>query len=139
MDAPEEIIHDIPDPTPLLPGVALPVWAWALLALAVLAIVLLVLAAFLLRTKGPAAKSIEDSYRISLDQLDALRDHSGTLPLAEVATEASFAIRFYLAACLGEPALFETHEEFTLRADALERLPAGSREHLNPLLEKLAA
>ena len=138
MDPSQEIIHDIPDPTPFLPGVAIPVWAWALATLAVLAIVLLVLAALLLRGKGPAAKSIEDIYQISRSQLKALRDEVDTSPLADITTRASFAIRYYLAACLGEPALFETHEEFTLRADALDKLPAGSREHLNPLLEQLA-
>ncbi len=138
MDTSEEIIHDIPDPTPHLPGVAIPVWIWALLALGLLAIALLILAAILLRGKGPAVKSIEDVYKISRKQLKALRENVDDSPLAEIATQASFAIRYYLAACLGEPALFETHEEFTLRADALDRLPAGSREHLNPLLEKLA-
>ena len=47
-------------------------------------------------------------------------------------------MRRYLAACLAEPALYETHEEFILRGDALTKLPAGAREHLNPLLTRLA-
>lgn len=139
MDPAEEIIHDIPDPTPLLPGVAIPFWVWALLALGVLAIALLVTAAVVLRRKGRARASIEDVYRISRQQLEALRAKSTDSPLADIATQASFAIRYYLAACLEEPALYETHEEFALRPDALDRLPAGSREHLNPLLGKLAA
>ena len=138
MDTSEEIIHDIPDPTPHLPGVAIPFWAWVLLALAVLAITLLVLAVILLRNKGPVANTIEDVYLMSREQLEALRDRIETHPLADIATQASFAIRYYLAACLGEPPLFEPHEEFTLRADALDKLPAGSRDHLNPLLEQLA-
>lgn len=138
MDTPEEIIHDIPDPTPYLPGVALPFWVYSLGALAIFALVLVVLAAIFLRGKAPSMPSIEDAYEISRAQLEKLRDDLETRPLSDLATGASFAVRYYLAACLGEPALFETHEEFLLREDALNKLPAESREHLNPLLERLA-
>jgi hypothetical protein len=118
--------------------VAVPLWLWVLLALAVLAITLLLIAVIVLRAKGPDLKSIEDVYKISHDQLESLRSQVEASPLADIATGASFAIRYYLAACLREPALFETHEEFRLRADALDKLPAGSHERLNPLLENLA-
>ena len=138
MEPSEEIIHDIPDPTPHLPGVAVPVWIWILLAIAVLGVALLILAIVLLRNKGGPPKSIEDVFKLCRENLEALRDGAADTPMAEIATEASFAIRYYLAAVLGEPALYETHEEFSLRADSLDKLPSGSREHLNPLLEKLA-
>lgn len=58
--------------------------------------------------------------------------------MAEVATKTSLILRHYLALTLEEPALYETHEEFLLRSDALKKLPRGSRERLAPLLSELA-
>jgi hypothetical protein len=39
---------------------------------------------------------------------------------------------------LHEPALYETHEEFIMRSDALNKLPTGARNRLAPLLNQLA-
>ena len=129
-------LHDISDPGPLLPGVHVPVWVWVVGTLAVLAVILLAL--FLLRRPKPASATIEEIYQNSRKELESLRGHLDKRPLAAVATGASLAMRRYLAACLTEPALYETHEEFLLRDDALAKLPSGSREHLNPLLTHLA-
>ena len=140
METDPEIIHDIGDPTPHLPGVFIPLWVWIILAVVVLGLLLVLVAAIVMaRRKRPTPSTNPDeAYIFSRGQLKKLRDALDGMPLAEVATQASFALRYYLAACLEEPALYETHEEFTLRVDALEKLPAGSREHLNPLLERLA-
>ena len=136
MAEPTSTLHDISDPGPLLPGIHVPVWIWALATLAAAALVLLVV--FLLRRPKPGPASLEEIYDQSRKELECLRGCLDRLPLAAVATEASLSIRRYLAACLGEPALYETHEEFLLRDEALAELPAGSREHLNPLLTRLA-
>lgn len=131
-------LHDIADPTPHLPGVMLPFWVWIAATVVVLAGVLALLIILLRRPRRPTKPPLDDVYEMSRDQLDALRGELDSLPIAEVATRASLAVRFYLAACLEEPALYETHEEFLLRDDALDKLPAGARGRLNPLLEHLA-
>ncbi len=137
MAAPLPALHDIEDPTPLLPGVPVPWWGWLLLGLVVTAAVTL---ALLLRRRArdnrPATgQAIYEKYSISLQEL---RSNLEGRTLASIATDASLAVRGYLAESLAEPVLFETHEEFVLRADALESLPAGARERLAPLLESLA-
>lgn len=133
-------LHDIADPTPYLPGVHVPLYAWILLAVVGLGL-LTGLAFYLRHRRNTRTKplSIESCYEESRKKLIALSDLTEIHPLSRIATEASFAVRYYLAACLSEPALFETHEEFLLRDDALQRLPIGSRERLTPLLEHLAA
>lgn len=130
--------HDIPDPSPHLPGIQIPWYLWAIAALVLLAGIILL--TFLLRRRSTPNTSayIEEMYGTSRKFLENLLDKINDHPLSHIASDASFAIRGYLAACLSEPALFETHEEFLLREDALERLPAGSRDRLNPLLEELA-
>lgn len=135
-DAPTTL-HDISDPAPLLPGVEIPVWLWVLAALAVCGFILLAMV-LRLRARPTASASVEETYENSRRELMALRKHLADRPVAAIATEASLAVRRYLAACLSEPALYETHEEFMLRGEALSQLPAGARTHLNPLMERLA-
>jgi hypothetical protein len=136
MDDPASPLHDISDPVPLLPGIGIPWWLWVLGAIAIGALILLV---FLLsRRAKPVPATVEETYENSRRELESLRAHLADRPVAAIATEASLSMRRYLAACLAEPALYETHEEFILRGDALTKLPAGAREHLNPLLTRLA-
>lgn len=129
-------LHDIPDPEPLLPGIAVPLWFWILFA-TVITGGATALFLILRRKTQPAAKP-DTSY---LDSRNALKDLHSSLAdqsLAEVATGASLILRHYLATTLQEPALYETHEEFIMRSDALEKLPAGARDRLAPLLTQLA-
>lgn len=132
-------LHDIPDPAPHLPGIYVPWYVWAIIGFVAAALVAGLIVLLVRRRKEPAAEDVANIYEESRKQLEELRGVVDRHPLAHLATEASFAVRRYLAACLAEPALYETHEEFLLREDALEKLPAGSREHLNPLLEELSA
>ena len=133
-------LHDIPDPEPYLPGVAVPLWAWILagvvVAGALVGLVLLLLRQS--RARGEA-EVVDTSFQDSRDALEALRPSSAERPLADIATDASLILRHYLAITLNEPALYETHEEFLLRSDALADLPAGARERLAPLLSQLAS
>ena len=131
-------LHDIIDPAPLLPGMHVPWYTWVIIALVILAAIGLFIY-FLTRTKPAPPGSVASIYQKSRKHLELLLGAISKQPLSQIATEASFAVRRYLAACLSEPALYETHEEFLLREDALDRLPAGSRDKLNPLLEQLAA
>jgi hypothetical protein len=130
-------LHDIIDPAPLLPGMHVPWYAWLILAFVIVAAIGLLIY-FLTRPKPAAPGSVASIYEESRKHLELLLGTIDKQPLSQVATEASFSVRRYLAACLSEPALYETHEEFLLRDDALDRLPTGTRDKLNPLLEKLA-
>lgn len=48
-----------------------------------------------------------------------------------MSTALSLALRRYLAIALGDPSLFETHEEFLARHDALASLPESIRHSLS--------
>ena len=130
-------LHDIPDPDPLLPGVALPWWIWVLPG-ALLAGAVWTLIQFLSRHAAVPSSS-DNCFRDSCEALEQFRPVLGELSIAEVATQTSLILRHYLALALEEPALYETHEEFLLRSDALQKLPRGARERLAPLLSELAA
>jgi hypothetical protein len=132
-----ELPHDINPPDPWLPGVFIPWWGWALAALVVT--ILLVLLILLARRKAPdTPPDLPSLYAKYRRHLEALAGDLAGKPLARVATEASLAIRGFLSSALSEPALFETHEETLARSDALHALPQGAREHLIPLLNRLA-
>jgi len=59
--------------------------------------------------------------------------------IREAATLASLVLRRYLATVAGDPALFETHEEFIARRDSLARLEEDARAHAAEGFARLAA
>jgi len=137
MDELPELPHDINDPQPYLPGIDLPWWAWLLIGLGVLALIVLPILFWPRRGTGKAATPpafFEDCKM----RLEALRQTLADRALSAVATDASLALREYLCMTLSEPALFETHEETLLRESALDALPQGARDRLAPLLNTLA-
>jgi hypothetical protein len=73
---------------------------------------------------------------ISIGKIDALLATSPNL--RKSATELSLIIREYLSGCSEDPALFETHQEFCRRADALLTLPLAVQVPVRELLEKMA-
>lgn len=130
-------LHDIPDPDLLLPGIAVAWWGWLLLGI-LLTGTACALIHFLPR--HPAAVPRSDAcFRDSCEALETFRPLLAKLTLAEVATETSFVLRHYLVLTLREPALYQTHEEFLLRSDALQKLPGGAKDRLAPLLSELAS
>ena len=54
------------------------------------------------------------------------------------ATECSLILRRYLVALTGDPALFETHEEWVSRHDAIENLDADLQQQTRSLFSQLA-
>lgn len=58
--------------------------------------------------------------------------------IRESAVGVSLVMRAYLAESLGEPALYQTHEEFVGQHDALGKLPDGVRDATGQFFEKLA-
>ena len=130
-------LHDIPDPDLLLPGIAVAWWGWLLLGI-LLAGTTWALIRFLFRHSAPVPPS-DTWFLDSSEALEAFRPLLAKLTLAEIATETSFVLRHYLVLTLREPALYQTHEEFLLRSDALQKLPGGARDRLAPLLSELAS
>ena len=59
--------------------------------------------------------------------------------IREAATIASLVLRRYLATVAGDPALFETHEEFIARRDSLARLQEAARVNVAEGFARLAA
>lgn len=59
-------------------------------------------------------------------------------PLRECSLRVSMVLRTYLAGQTHDPALYETHEEFSRRMDSLAAVPSGCREQTRELLETLA-
>jgi hypothetical protein len=109
---------------PLLPDPGLPPWAWVGIALASLALIGLVL--FLRRGKAAAAdprRDREEAYQRARQELEAVPEGG----IQQAATRVSVALRRYLAAVSGDPALFETHEEFIARHAALSAYPEEVR------------
>ena len=117
------------DPVPaesLLPDPGLPPWTWWAIGGGVLLLVLL--AWFLLRGRKPGmvdpVKTREEAYRRAAAELAAPAAGS----MQEAATKVSLVLRRYLAVVAGDPALFETHEEFVARHESLASYPAELRQ-----------
>ena len=135
MDA--DFLHDLPDPAPWLPGIEAPWWLWLALIMGAIAVVALIVVKRLRGLAQPAGDP-NRAYEESRERLTNLKENLTGRSLAEVATDASLTLRAYLAETLEDPALFETHEEYLSRHDALAKLPSGARERLAPLLAQLA-
>ncbi len=127
-------LPDIPDVGPLIPAPALPWWVWVAMA-AVCMILALILLKALKSRKSQQAPLRELAFREAMASLEKAR--LITAPIA-LATAASLAIRQYLAAAFADPSLYETHEEFLSRHEALATLPESSRQRLAQDFDLLA-
>jgi hypothetical protein len=110
---------------PLLPDPGLPPWAWFAMSLALLALIALVI--FVRRSKSEIADprlAREEAYLRAQQELEAAPGGG----MQEAATRVSVTLRRYLAAVCGDPALFETHEEFIARHAALASYPEDLRK-----------
>ena len=73
------------------------------------------------------------------EALAALRDIEEELPaMRECALRLSMVLRSYLAGQTQDPALYETHEEFSQRMDSLAHVPQNCQCETRDLLEHLA-
>jgi hypothetical protein len=99
-------------------------WPWWLAA----AVLVLSLAAVVLlrkrRKPGVTAVVIrEQAYREAMAALEG----SSPADAREAAVRCSLVLRRYLATAAADPALFETHEEFLARGDALGKFTPAAR------------
>lgn len=105
-----------------------------IIAIVVLLIIGLILW-FLLRHRRRTAPppSLLDMAEEALAALE-----NSALTLRECSLRVSMILRTYLAGQTLDPALYETHEEFSQRMDSLSAVPAACREQTRELLETLA-
>lgn len=130
------VLRELVPVDPLLPEPATPAWVWLAISGSIIAAIVLTL--LLARRR----KRIEDptharqqAYQIARDELAAGHDADPRV----AATRASSSLRRYLAAAVGDPALFETHEEFVARHSALATYPETLRLATSSLFTRLAA
>ena len=116
------VLRDLVPAEPLLPAPGLPP---ALIGLGVVAVIA---ATVLLRRRKTLAAdprhAREEAYLLARHELEAVPE--GGMQMA--ATRVSLVLRRYLATACGDPALFETHEEFISRHAALSGYPEELRK-----------
>jgi hypothetical protein len=130
-------LRDVVPAEPLLPEPTMPAWAVWLIALGALALVV----AFGLWWKARQRKSAaaidvdpEQAFREAMERIEAAQG----LPRHEAALLLSSTLRTYLATVCDDPSLYETHQEFLARHDALQTYPEPLREEVAAILSALA-
>ena len=127
-------LRDIPEVEKFIPHPALPWWAWLTIALFVVALILFLVR--LARCKTATAESIRaKAYHEAMTALEKARNIQNPVTLA---TTVSLTIRHYLALAFSDSSLFETHEEFLSRHDALAHLPEPTRQQIGTHFQQLA-
>jgi hypothetical protein len=129
-------LRDAAIPDALMPGYGLE-WWWLVAGIFALAVLLVVV---MLRIRGKAqapaaAMQREAAYR------EAMAALAGTAPAdaRAAAVLSSLAVRKYLSVAAADPALFETHEEFIARHDALNAFKPEARAAAESGFSRLAA
>ncbi|RYD34993.1 MAG: hypothetical protein EOP87_08165 [Verrucomicrobiaceae bacterium] len=111
-------------PESLVPAMDL-TWLW----IAIAAFVLLTTVIILIGKRNKITRI--DSLALRRAAYQAAVKSFGTATAADArdaAVQSSMILRRFLADAVGDPALFETHEEFITRRDSLEKLTPPARE-----------
>lgn len=109
-------------------------WLVALAAGILLLLIIGLLILRRLRRKAPQPPPTAEQIALrALDHLD-----STTLSPKAFSLQLSLIVREFLTGETQDPALFETHEEFSRRMDALSGIPADCRNDATQLLDELA-
>ncbi len=114
-------------------------WSPLTLSLAGLLLLLLMLAALYLTRKKSKEAPAPSAQEIAMAALQALAEDSKRLSSRpQLSIALSLILREYITHETQDPALFETHQEFSQRFDALSHLAIKSKRATHLLLEKLA-
>ncbi|MGB6221189.1 hypothetical protein [Haloferula sp.] len=131
-------LQDLVPAEPFIQSPGWPWWAWVILAVLIIGLALLIrtLSRKQDATQGADPALIaEEAYQSALGKIEQARSNSA---IQEVATSCSAAIRRYLATATGDPSLFETHEEFLARHEALTDYPIEVRNGVSVGFGRLA-
>ncbi len=110
---------------------------WMLAVVVLLAVVALALLLFR-KKKVPVADPVA-LRRAAREAATAALDAIGPVPPREAAVQASLILRRYLSVAAGDPALFETQEEYLARHESLKDFAEDARESANKGFARLAA
>ncbi len=131
-------IHDITNPIDFLPPPP-PIWqTWWFLSTCALALALALAILIPIIRKKNNTRRRKTQLEKARQRLKKLSTEAPSLPPSTVAVRISLIIRQYLEAAFGDPALFETIEEFTLRPHALEKLHPNTRKPVTTHLQNLS-
>ena len=111
---------------------------WLLIGGGLLLIAFIAVLVFWLLRRKPSVDSLAIR-REALRIADRALADAKPSNIREAATLASLVLRRYLATVAGDPALFETHEEFIARRDSLARLQEAARINVAEGFSRLAA
>ncbi len=120
-------------PEALVPTLGL--WPWFVSAAIVITLLALLL---LFRKRKPAATSLSIRQAAFAEASAAIAKLSPASP-REAAVLSSLILRRYLSTAAGDPALFETHEEFISRHDSLQALTREARDAAESGFTRLAS
>jgi len=125
---------DPASPDALLPDSAWPLW-WIVGGIVAVVILMLIVIRWkrASTTINPAAPR-NAAYAAALAELDRI----GAADARSTTVQCSLILRKYLATATGDPALFETHDEFVARDGALQALTHDARSAAVSGLARLA-
>jgi hypothetical protein len=116
----------------LIPKAETP-WLW----IAIGAVLLLALIVWLIRRRMKRAKDPANIRETAFKDAIAALDATSRSDAHAAALESSMILRKYLSITAEDPALFETHEEFISRHDALQKIPQATRDEVAAIFSRL--
>ncbi len=122
-------------PEALVPDPLLEPWMIAAAAVLLLAIT----ACWIFRKRRSAAGDPLAARRAAYQDAVAAVENINALQARDAAVQASLILRKYLSLAANDPALFETHEEFISRHDALKALTDDARNAAEAGFTRLAS
>lgn len=139
LEQPLDLLNSIPELEQGIPAEALEpatLSPWLLWGSIVGVIIVAGILVYLLLKKRKHTHPAPTAEEIALQRLEALKTQQPNLRTCSL--ELSMILREYLTGKTEDPALFETHEEFSRRLDALSAIPRECQYATRMLLEKFA-
>lgn len=122
-------------PEALVPDSGL--WQWFIAAALIILLVLVLI--ILLRRKKPSTVDLATLRKAAFTEAMTALAETHTADSRDAAVRSSLILRKYLSTAAGDPALFETHEEFVSRHDSLQALTVEARAATEAGFTRLAA
>ncbi|MEN9535148.1 MAG: hypothetical protein RIR37_421 [Verrucomicrobiota bacterium] len=118
----------------LIPQAETP-WLWIIVG----AVILLAFMAWLIHQRRKNANDPTKIRRAAFNEAIAALDTVTQHDPHDAALESSMILRKFLSITAEDPVLFETHEEFISRHNALQKIPDSTRSEITKIFSQLAA